>query len=273
MVSGLGIHPGLETRALSMGFRDYLRRHPIPIQAHFRYSLVLAFAYPEELLRPLLPPGLVLDGYAGNGFLAIALVRTEKLRPQGWPAWTGRDFFLSGYRIFSRFKQPEAGELRGLRILRSDADRWGMVISGNLMTRYGYRKCSVRENRVGDVLNLAVATPNGEADLRIRAWIGSAVDRVPDGSPFPDLEAARKFAGPLPHTFGYEEAHDSIVVVKGVRQHWVPKPVRVDVEHCGFLERGPFAGMPRRLANAFWIEDIPYRWERGRVVPLRRDPA
>ena len=115
--------------------RDLLRRHPFSIQAHFRYSLVLTFAYPEALLRPLLPDGLQLDTYAGCGFLAIALVRTEGLRPLGWPTWTGRNFFLSGYRIFSRFRAPDGRELRGLRILRSDADKWSMVRAGNLMTR------------------------------------------------------------------------------------------------------------------------------------------
>lgn len=247
---------------------DFLRRHPFPIQAHFRYSLVLTFAFPESVLRPFLPPGLVLDAYQGDGFLAIALVRTEKLRPAGWPAWTGRDFFLSGYRIFSRFRDSEGREMRGLRILRSDADRWGMVWGGNLMTRYGYRKCTVKERRAGEMLELEVATPGGEADLKVRAWTGQAAELPPAGSPFPDLETARKFAGPLPHTFAYEESSRSIVVVKGVRRHWKPMPVRAEVERCAFLEGAPFKAAGPRLANAFYLEDIAYRWERGRVEPV-----
>jgi hypothetical protein len=99
-----------------------LRRHPIPIRAFFRHSLVLTFAYPEDVLRPLLPPGLVLDAYEGSGFVAIALVQTERLRPVGVPPALGRDFFLSGYRIFSRLRRPDGKVLRGLRIIRSDAD-------------------------------------------------------------------------------------------------------------------------------------------------------
>jgi hypothetical protein len=249
--------------------RDLLRRHPFPIQAHFRYSLVLTFAYPEAVLRPLLPYGLELDTYQGNGFLAIALVRTEGLRPRGWPAWTGRDFFLSGYRIFSRFRAPDGRELRGLRILRSDADKWGMVRAGNLMTRYGYRKCEVRESRTGGELALEVETPGGEADLRLRAWTDRAADAPPDGSPFPDLAAAARFAGPLPHTFGYEERTRSMIVVKGIRQQWRPKPIRVGLEKCAWLEHAPFAASPRILANAFWLENIPYRWERGVAMPIR----
>jgi len=41
-----------------------LKRHPIPIKAFFRHSLVLTYAFPERLLEPLMPPGLVLDTYA-----------------------------------------------------------------------------------------------------------------------------------------------------------------------------------------------------------------
>lgn len=104
-----------------------LRRHPLAVQAHFRYSLVLTYAYPEELLKPLLSRGLQLDTYNGYGFLAIALVQTERLRPVGMPSVFGRDFFLSGYRIFTRFRLPNGKILRGLQILRSDADSDFMV--------------------------------------------------------------------------------------------------------------------------------------------------
>ncbi len=245
-----------------------LRRHPFPIKAFFRHSLVLTFAFPEEILRPLLPPGLTVDGYEGNGFLAIALVQTEGLRPSALPAAFGRDFFLSGYRIFSRCKGPDGKELRGLRILRSDADKSFMVWGGNLFTHYRYRKCSVESLREGGFLDLRVVTPGAEADLSVRARVDEPAEAPPEGSPFPDLKAARRFAGPLPHTFSYEPETRRLVVVKGVRENWTPMPVRAEVERCTFLDGPPFRDCPRRLANAFFIENIPYRWERGRTFPV-----
>ena len=39
----------------------WLKRHPIPVKAHFRHSLVLTYAFPKQLLAGLLPPGLILD--------------------------------------------------------------------------------------------------------------------------------------------------------------------------------------------------------------------
>jgi hypothetical protein len=245
-----------------------LRRHPIPIQAFFRHSLVLTYAYPEELLRPLLPPGLVLDAYEGNGFVAIALVQTESLRPVGVPRALGRDFFLSGYRIFSRYRRPDGKILRGLRIIRSDADNRVMVWGGNFFTHYRYRHCRVTTSRTRETLDIRVDTPNGEADLTVRAFVGAPAAAPPPGSPFPDLHVARRFAGPLPFTFDYEPESNQMVIIEGVRQSWNPIPVRVEVSRCTFLEKPPFDATAPCLANAFFLENVDYSWKRGVVVPL-----
>src|SRR4051812_45952931 len=93
-------------RAIVGAMLASLRRHPFPVEAFFRWSLVLAYAVPKDALAPLLPRGLTLDTYDDTwGFLAVALVQTEDLRPRGFPRALGRDFFLSGYRVFARFSR------------------------------------------------------------------------------------------------------------------------------------------------------------------------
>jgi len=240
-----------------------LKRHPLAVVAHFEYSLVLTFAFPASVLSPLLPPGLTLDTYEECCFVAIALVRTRNLRPAFLPAGLGRDFFLSGYRIFARHRTANARTLRGLRILRSDTDSRFMTIAGNLLTHYKYRTCSVREARTPDSLELRVTTPRGEADLDVRARLDPPPSEPPAGSPFPDLAVARRFAGPLPFTFEYEAATGSIVMVEGVRTHWSPRPVAVEVRKSSFLEGPPYREAPVRLANAFFLEHVDYRWKKG----------
>ena len=84
--------------------RYLLQRHAFPIKAQLKASLVLAYAVPADVLMPLLPPGLRLDTYGDYGFLAIALVETQKLRPAFLLPSLGVDFFLSGYRIFTRYQ-------------------------------------------------------------------------------------------------------------------------------------------------------------------------
>ena len=246
--------------------RARLRRHPISIQAHFRHCLTLTYALPADALRPLLPPGLELDTLDGHGFVAVALVQTESLRPAGLPRAVGQDFFLAGYRVFTRFRTPEGRVLRGLRILRSDTDRTRMMVGGNLLTHYNYHRCEATLDASGARLRVAVRTPDRTGDLDVTADLSDAA--LPDGSPFPSPRHARRFAGPMPFTFDYEQETHAIVVIKANRTNWSPTPVRVDVGHISFFDQPVFATCTPVLAAAFHVPDVDYRWERGVHVPL-----
>jgi len=241
-----------------------LKRHPIPVVATFRHALVLTYAFPPEVLRPLLPEGLELDMGRGHGFLAVALVQTEGLRPSLLPAAMGRNFFLSGYRIFTRLKGGQS--LRGLRILRSDTDRRAMVWAGNLLTHYNYSLCEAKVEERGGEVRWRVRTPEGAADLDVTAHVAGVPAALPPGSVFRSLEEARRFAGPLPYTFDFEPETRSIIAIRAQRPEWNPQPVAVEVRRCAFLEGEPFSRAVPVLANAFYVHDVPYKWERGRRV-------
>ena len=255
-----------------------IKRHPFPVSAHFSHSLVLTYALPSGVLQSLLPPGLKLDTYENFGFVAIALVQTRELRPQFLPRFCGQNFFLSGYRIFTKFQTTTGAShkpttLRGLKILRSDTNKPLMVLAGNFLTHYNYRLAKVSVREEGSTLQIEIEAPDSQADLEVRADLLSAPAPLPSGSIFPDLETARHFAGPLPFTFDYEKETHSIVVIKGVRKQWNPQPVRVEVSRCTFFEREEFQNATPILSNAFHVSNIPYRWERGRRVALGVLPA
>jgi hypothetical protein len=240
----------------------------VPIKAHLAASLVLAYAIPERVLRPFLAPGLELDTYDGFGFLAIAMVETRDLRPASLPAAFGLNFFLAGYRIFARYRTQAGRSLRGLRILRSDTDRRSMSVVGNLLTHYGYELSRCRVERTESAYGIEICSPQGDADLRVEADITSEPGSPPPGSPFPDLREARKFAGPLPFTFDYDRQTHSIIRVEGVRREWNPRPVSVKVYRNTFLEREAFRSSGATLANAFYLENVPYSWKPGVREPL-----
>lgn len=243
-----------------------LRRHPIPIRAHFEHCVVLTYALPSHTLKPLLPPGLELDTFGPGGetgFVAVALVQTRNLRPVGVPQALGQDFFLSGYRIFARFQTPDGRNLRGLRILRSDTNRRLMAFAGNLLTHYNYRRASVDLVVGAKELEISIRTRHSEADLDVTVSLGEEKDQLPAGSCFTTEREARKFTGPLPYTFDYEPQTHSIIAILGRRSEWHPRLVRVDVRQCTFLDRPPFVGSKPLLASAFYMANIPYRWERG----------
>lgn len=235
-----------------------LKRHPFPVRAYFRHSLVLTYAYPAKLLARLLPPGLTVDTYGQFGFLAIALVEAERLHPSFLPTALGGDCFLCGYRIFAR-----AGtSLRGLRIIQSYTDRRWMVRAGNLFTYYRYQLCRATLAESAEGISWTVRTREGDADLDVVAHFGPAP--LPAGSPFQSERDARRFAGPLPYTFDYEPETRSIIRIEGVRREWRPRAVRVEVSRNTFLEREPFRCEAPVLANAFHVSELPYEWLKGR---------
>ncbi len=239
-----------------------LRRHPLPICAFFDYSAVLTFALPADTLRPLLPPGLELDEREGLGFVAIAMVKTRNLRPAFFPAWLGQDFFLTGYRIFTRLRTQSGRRLRGLRILQSQTDKRRMVWSGNLLTHYNYSYAPIESKDDGNRIRVRCAD-----DLAVEFRTPeNAV--LPATSVFADWREARMYAGPLPFTFDYEKESHSMVVIEGVRENWTPQPAEAQIETLRFFEGQAFRGAEVRYCSAFVVRQIPYRWKRGWRAPL-----
>ena len=232
---------------------SFLKNHPFPVEAFFDRSLVLTFAAPKEALEGLIPPCLTLDTFEDRwGFIALAMVQTSGLRPKGFHRFFGSDFFLIGYRVFTRFTTEQGKRLRGLYILRSETDKKRMLFLGNLFTHYRYTITDIRQEE-GIVRSqgsgLSVETTEGET--------------LPEGSPFHDWKDARRFAGPLPFTFTYLPKQRKVLIVEGVRENWTPRPVTVKKFSVPFIDGLQIGGL--RLAGAFAVENIPYHWKKGRV--------
>lgn len=254
-----------------MRARFLLQRHPISMTCRFDHCLVVTWAFPAPVLRPLVPPGLDLDTYDGYwGFVVIALVQTRHLRPAFLPAWAGRDYALTGYRIFVKHRDQGGRTRRGLHILRSDTDKTSMKLGGNLLTHYRYRLASISISQARDQLSARITTPAADADLHVVARLASRPAALPASSPFRSDRDARRFAGPLPWTFDYEPQTRSIVMIRGRRSRWQPRQVAVEVSTCGFLDQAPFDGAEPRLASAFHVADLDYSWDCGVRVPLRQ---
>ena len=255
-------------RSRSANVFTILRRHPMAVTAYFRRCLTLTYALPPEVVRRLLPPGLDLETYDGHAFIAVALVQTRSLRPAGFPERLGQNFFLAGYRVFTTFRQSDGRRLRGLRILRSDADRLAMVIGGNLLTHYNYHRCTTTVEASAVRLHFSVSTSDDHGTLDVLADLSTA--SLPAGSPFQSVREARRFAGPLPFTFDYERETNAIIAIRATRANWQPDPVSVEVRRISFFDHPVFQGCTPVLAAAFYVHDIDYRWERGVRHPLGR---
>jgi hypothetical protein len=245
-----------------------LKRHPVVVEAHFDFVLVLTYAFPKALLEPLLSPGLELDTYGDLAFVAVAVVQTRRMKPKGSPSFLGQDYLLVGYRIFVRYKTLEGRHLRGLQILRSDTDSHSMAAVGNLLTHYHFHGAAMKYAYGEQKLTFSSKAFDNKRELIVTACLDSADDYLPENSPFPSVREALKFAGPMPFTFDYERETNSIIRVEGVRQNWQPKPVAVDVGKITFFQRLPFSQTAPVLCSAFFLQNIPYYWKSGIVEKL-----
>ena len=236
------------------------KNHPFAVEAFFEQSIVLTFAYPKEQIAYLLPPCLSLDTYDDKwAFIAVALVKTKDLRAKAFPQFLGKDFKLIGYRVFVRYTNNKGKRLRGLYILKSETDKKSMELMGNFFTHYSYTTTDVTFKHTNEYLNITSFRSN----LSIEIKLDESELTLPKTSPFKNWKEARRFAGPLPFTFTYKPNTKEVLIVEGVREDWIPKPIEVINYHIGFLNTGDLRG--GTLANAFIINNIPYYWKKGEI--------
>jgi hypothetical protein len=201
----------------------FLKSHPFAVEAFFESSIVLTFAVPKEQLKEMIPECLELDTLNNKwAFIAVAIVRTNGLRPKGFPKFMGSSFTLIGYRIFVRYKNNVGNSIRGLFILKSETDKLKMKLLGNLFTHYNYDKIDIEYNTNFEKTEIASL----QTGLKIEVQYVNEDTELPHHSPFTDWKEARKYAGPLPHTFTYNNATKQVLIIKGVRENWRPSPVK-----------------------------------------------
>ncbi len=237
----------------------FLKNHPFAVEAFFESSVVLTFALPKEQLKSLIPECLELDTFNDKwAFLAIAMMQTKGLRPKGFPYFMGNDFFLTGYRLFVRYTNNAGKRLRGLYILKSETNKKRMELMGNIFTHYNYTTTDIIQTNKGCIKEIK----STQSNFNIKIDNSEGEIALPKNSPFADWKEARRFAGPLPFTFTYDLGRKEVLIIKGVRQNWTPKPIEIINYHISFFES--LSLEKPILANAFIITDVPYYWEKGK---------
>ena len=240
---------------------SFLKNHPFAVEAFFENSLVATFATPKANIEHLIPECMELDTFQDKwAFIAVAMVQTKDLRPKGFPRLFGNDFFLVGYRVFVRFTDTSGRSLRGLYILRSETNKYRMEFFGNILTHYKYTTTDINLHKQDGIATISSHKSN--LSMSFKEPSDDEQFALPADSPFADWKEARKFAGPLPYTFTYDDRDRTVLIVEGVRQNWKPVPVKVLNYNFPFLDE---LGTGFVLANTFLLRDVPYYWKKGRV--------
>lgn len=226
---------------------------------------MLTFAVPKEQLQKLIPECLELDTFNDTwAFVAMAMVQTKGLRPKGFPKMSGNDFFLVGYRVFVRYTNIAGKRLRGLYILKSETDKKKMEFFGNIFTHYNYTTTDIEKS----VQKNRITIKSTRSDFKIEMEMDGEEIPLPKNSPFTDWKEARRFAGPLPFTFTYNNSTQEVLIIEGVRQNWAPKPIRIVDYRISFLRSLKLT--ETILANAFVINEVPYHWRKGKIESWKK---
>lgn len=238
-----------------------LKDHLFAVEAFFEFSLVFTFAIPKNEIGHLVPSFLQLDTFNDEwAFIAVAMVKTRDLRPKGMPQIFGNDFFLVGYRVFVKYTNAAGKNLRGLYILKSETNKMKMQLLGSIFTRYSYDTIDIAETHSNEKIGVSSLKSNFEVAVEL---INTNEVQLPASTPFGDWKEARRFAGPLPFTFTGDAEKGEILIIEGVRENWVPQPVRVLRCRFSFFDQMQLPGA--RLASAFVIENVPYYWKKGKI--------
>jgi hypothetical protein len=235
-------------------------RPAIALAVHVRHRLALTYAWPRELLEPMVPVGLEPATYGALGFVVVALVHVESVRPSPLPHRIGGRCDLVGYRVLVRRRDARGRTLQGSSSLRGDADGGPMARLGCLLTAGRYRRADIRFDERPGLLEVVARTAGGAADVHVVADLTSRPAPLPSGSPFLSLQDARLFAGAASR-FLHEDPSEGITVA--ARPARDAQPISVDVRELAFFDQAPFDLRAPTLACAFHDADVEYVWRRA----------
>ena len=134
-----------------------------------------------------------------------------------------------------------------------------MEFFGNIFTHYNYTTTDIEQTKRENLKKIK----STQSKFEITIELTEDEISLPENSPFTEWKDARKFAGPLPHTFTVNRKNKTILTILGVRQNWKPKPVKVESYYFDFLNQLKLQNIV--LASAFEVKNIPYSWEKGKI--------
>ena len=67
---------------------------------------------------------------------------------------------------------------------------------------------------------------------------------------------------------GHVEGPKKVLIIEGVRENWIPKPIKIAEQNISFLTSLNLQNAI--LANAFEIKDIPYFWKKCKIEQWKK---
>lgn len=226
--------------------------------------VLLNYRTPAKSVRQLVPAGLELTMYGPWAFWNIVACRVARIRPAGWPVWTGVTYLHVAYRLLVHARTANGRVEHGLYFIRSDADH--RLISGVAarLTDFQFHHADIQLTAGTGPYRLSVRG-NGDhlADAQLLADGGSAPPRAID-SCFDSVEQAAQFLKYRPLGLACDRAGSRLRFSEVFRDEsqWQETPIHITTASWSLLEHLEQGEI--RLELATRVVPIDYRWRLGR---------
>lgn len=238
------------------------QKNPLTMCGRLEPCWLFTFQTSPSAARRLLPGALEPLIHNGCSFWNVVVTRLRSLRPWPLPAWVGVSYWHVAYRLYVRFCPPAGQPVEGLYFVRSDCDSRLITVAGNLLTDFRFSFAPIGCQEWPGQVELSIHAPDAPARVLL--------DRrrpvsLPAHSAFSSLAEAKAFLEYEPFGIGVDPV-GKVNVVPVIRDEaaWQTKLLHVESAAWGIL-----TGREAWPEICYEAAPIDYRWQRGRVYPIR----
>lgn len=228
------------------------------IQGVIRRRLLVNFRAAPELIRPLLPHPFRPKLHQGFAWAGICLIRLEKIRPVGLPAFFGLASENAAHRIAVEWEDAEGRLREGVYIPRRDSgSTLNQLAGGRLFPGTHHAAKFAVTDRLGHI-DFSMRSKDGKVSVSVR---GQNTDNLPASSRFGSLAESSAFfkTGSLGYSPGRTPAKSDGLVLH--TDAWLVRALAVSSIHSSYFEdRARFPEGSIHFDHALVMRDIPHEW-------------
>jgi len=234
------------------------QKNPLTMTGTIDRCWLFTFQSPPEWAEAWLPDALTPVLHNGHAFWNVVVCHVDRMRPKGFPKWTGVSYWHVAYRLYVNFAPPGEAPIEGLYFVRSDCSSPLMAVMGNIMTDFRFHSARIRVNTDKDNVAVNIDAPGGKGSAWLRRKEAPA---LPAYSAFDNLEEAAAFLKYKPYGISVDKRGSANVVsITRDEAAWHSRLVPVDNQEWAFFEN-----LPIRPEICYEVDPIDYQWNRGKV--------
>ncbi len=233
-------------------------KNAFPMQAQMARCFLFVLQTPEKAVASFLPPEINLITRNGFAFWNVVVCRIEGMRPKGFPAWLGVNYWHVAYRLYVRKTTKEGPILEGLYFVRSDCDDRILAAAGRILTDFQFNLAKISFED-GAEARIRVESPRAPMEVILDR---SEAPVLAEYSAFGSLdEAARELKYKPRAIIPRADGRVDVVGIVRNEEAWRSRLISARKAEFGF-----FKGMPVRWELGYEVEPIFYQWKRAVTV-------